>query len=37
MRHMSQFSAPGIDLKLRPDPAVYDFDLENALNGVVAL
>ena len=37
MRHMSQFSAPGIDLKLLPDPAAYDFDLKNALNGVVAL
>ena len=34
---MSEFVAPRIDPKLLPDPAAYDFDLENTLKGIVAL
>ena len=34
---MTEFFAPGIDPKLLPDTASYDFDLKTALNGVVAL
>ena len=34
---MTEFFVPGIDPKLLPDTASYDFDLKTALNGVVAL
>jgi len=34
---MTEFFVPGIDPKLLPDTASYDFDLKAALNSVVAL
>lgn len=34
---MPALQAPSIDLKLQPDPAAFDFDLEAALRSLVAL